>query len=275
MNTIFFYPYISGSNGLYRLCKEISNKVDTRALIINLKGSKFRYSSGKTIVNWGSTAKRIQDMGVDEQGKSPSNILNPVSAVSLCSNKLHFFTTINGKCSHPQWTTDFREAEKWLTEGSEVLARTTLSGHSGEGIHFLSEGAIHADLYVKYVKKLEEFRVHIFKGSVIDIQQKKLRTTDDEGNKVDPSDIDFRVRSYRNGFVFARNEIYVPDCVPQEALNAFKAIPNLDFGAFDVIYNKSQGKAYVIECNTAPGVEGQTATNYANAFVKYMKERSK
>lgn len=270
---IFFYPYIAGSGGLYRLTREILKSPDVKALVINLKGSKFRYSKNKMIVNWGSSADRIRDMGVDEYGRPPNNILNPANAVSVCANKLTFFNHISGRCSHPEFTTSRRVAEEWLAEGSEVLARTTLSGHSGDGIHFMSEGSIAAKLYVKYIKKLEEFRVHVFKGQVIDVQQKKLRTTDDEGNAVDPKDIDFRVRSYRNGFVFARNDVYVPDCVTKEALSAFAVIPGLDFGAFDVIYNKSQGRAYVLECNTAPGVEGQTATNYANAFLKYHKER--
>jgi D-alanine-D-alanine ligase-like ATP-grasp enzyme len=44
----------------------------------------------------------------------------------------------------------------------------------------------------------------------------------------------------------------------------------LDFGAVDVIYNRAQDKAYVLEVNTAPGLEGSTLDNYVEAIQKVL-----
>ena len=65
-----------------------------------------------------------------------------------------------------------------------------------------------------------------------------------------------------NGFIFARNEIQIPEDVTVQATKAFE-ITGLDFGAVDVIYNERQSAAYVLEINTAPGLEGTTDTDYA------------
>jgi D-alanine-D-alanine ligase-like ATP-grasp enzyme len=40
----------------------------------------------------------------------------------------------------------------------------------------------------------------------------------------------------------------------------------LDFGAVDVIWNEKQQRAYVLEVNTAPGLEGQTVDDYARGI---------
>jgi D-alanine-D-alanine ligase-like ATP-grasp enzyme len=40
----------------------------------------------------------------------------------------------------------------------------------------------------------------------------------------------------------------------------------LDFGAVDVIWNAQKEKPYVLEINTAPGLEGQTIADYAAFF---------
>jgi D-alanine-D-alanine ligase-like ATP-grasp enzyme len=42
----------------------------------------------------------------------------------------------------------------------------------------------------------------------------------------------------------------------------------LHFSAVDVVYNDREKKAYVLEINTAPGVEGQTIQVYADALAK-------
>jgi glutathione synthase/RimK-type ligase-like ATP-grasp enzyme len=40
----------------------------------------------------------------------------------------------------------------------------------------------------------------------------------------------------------------------------------LDFGGVDVIWNERRQMAYVLEVNTACGLEGQTVNDYAEAF---------
>ena len=57
------------------------------------------------------------------------------------------------------------------------------------------------------------------------------------------------------------------------ALDAIKAVElcGLYFGAVDMIWNAYKKQGYVLEINTAPGLEGQTVENYAEHFAKSTK----
>ena len=119
-------------------------------------------------------------------------------------------------------------------------------------------------------KKKSEFRIHVFKRNgeyvVIDRQQKTLRTTHPTtGEPIDKTKVNFMIRNHRNGFIFQRNDIKVPADVEVQALKAMK-VTGLDFGAVDVIWNEHEGRAYVLEINTAPGLEGTTLDNYIAEF---------
>jgi D-alanine-D-alanine ligase-like ATP-grasp enzyme len=51
---------------------------------------------------------------------------------------------------------------------------------------------------------------------------------------------------------------------------AFKAMASsaLDFVAVDVVWNEHEKQAYVLEINTAPGLEGATVESYARKFTE-------
>jgi D-alanine-D-alanine ligase-like ATP-grasp enzyme len=126
---------------------------------------------------------------------------------------------------------------------------------------------VEAPLYTVYVPKKMEFRVHVFKGNdasfIVDIQR-KIKKPDAEVK-------DWKIRNLDNGFIYARNgvEEIVPEDVRVQARCAFD-LSGLDFGAVDVIFNEGQGRAYVLEINTAPGISGTTVENYADAFRKLV-----
>jgi len=218
------------------------------------------------LINWGKT-----QIGNTSEFKK---LLNKPSAVGTCSDKLRFFNLMSKVegLNIPEYTDDIDTALKWTQEGHQVMGRTK-KGNSGSGIIFFEDGMdslidfLDKDLYVKYLKKKSEFRVHIFGGKVIDVQRKVLRKTDDGGTLINNKDVDFRVRTYKNGFIFQRNDITVPDVVYEQAKLAFNAT-ELDFGAVDVIYNSYYDKAVVLEINTAPGLEGTTLENYIKEFKK-------
>lgn len=257
---LFIYQYKPKSRSAFQLASYIRDQ-GGKALIIKSRNSNFKPTTDKTILNWGSKSDKIKDF------ERSCTVINPVSAVELCSNKLKFFKKMSESgVSHPEFTSDVQRAKQWIRDGSVVMSRT-LSGHSGSGISFSDEKFKEAPMYVKYIPKKEEYRVHVFRGDVIDVQQKRLRKTDDHGNKVDPENINFRVRSYKNGFVFARDKIDPPEVVISVAKGAFSAIPDLDFGAFDIIFNQKHNQAYVLECNTAPGLEGSTVESYVKALL--------
>jgi glutathione synthase/RimK-type ligase-like ATP-grasp enzyme len=224
-------------------------------------GSKFVPSSTKTLLNWGATTDRF-----------PANlracqIINPPERVDNAVDKMRTFNLFReAGVSTPEFTTSKADATQWLEGGTMVFARTQLRAHSGRGIAIMDPDhpdtwEVAAPLYVKYIPKKDEYRVHIFRGQVIDTQRKALRA-DLKGSE----GINFKVRNLANGFIFARNEDrIVPAAVISVAIASVAAL-NLDFGAVDVIYNARNSQAYSLEVNTAPGLVGTTVQSYATAF---------
>lgn len=203
------------------------------------------------IVNWG-TSKAIE---------WPARVLNSTKAVSLAANKFFTFSSLAGaEVNTVPWTANMAVAKEWQDDGGTIVARTTLTGHSGDGIIIVEKGGelIEAPLYTKYIFKVREYRVHATRFGVIDTQQ-KVRDPN-----VEPKS--WKVRSHANGFIFQRKNI-VPK--PQRDLLAIKTIQalGLDFGAVDIIEDK-HGQFYVLEVNTAPGLEGQTIVAYQQALTE-------
>lgn len=234
------------------------------------------------LINWGCTTPRVYERNYEEDKTGVVLLVNPYSKMRDATDKLSFFKLVNKLPENkqprvPEWTESLREARKWVEDGKTVMARTILRGRSGAGIVFSDEdeGAFcDGKLFTVYKKKNKEFRIHIAFGDIIDRQEKKLRTQDDFGNKIDPKNVNWRVRSFKNGFVFARNNIQVPEDVDKQAKLAIEAT-GLDFGAVDVIWNDHERKAYILEINTAPGIEGSTVESYVTAFRKKKKELDK
>lgn len=209
------------------------------------------------VVNWGCS----QNFDFPIKAK---RIFNKPEFVKLATNKLSMFEYLFGSESKfmgqlVEWTDSKHEAQVWLDKEAVVVARTKLTGHSGDGIIIVEPGQELPDapLYTKYVWKVKEFRVHVVGGKVIDTQR-KIKDPDVKEPKT------WKVRSHDNGFIFARNGI-LPDIIrDQLAIDTVQALL-LDFGAVDIVQDK-HGKYFVLEVNTAPGLEGQTVEHYAEAF---------
>lgn len=188
---------------------------------------------------------------------------------SVASNKLKFFEAckdIDG-INVPDWTTSKETAQQWIDDGKVVFGRQKLTSHSGNGIILFENETITEDklcpLYVKYKKKTHEYRVHVFNGKVIDITQKRKRV----GMQTNA-----RIRNLDNGWVFCREDLDIDNKneLTKQAILAC-SVCKLDFGAVDIIWNKQEKKYYVLEVNTAPGLEGQTTTKYAQAIKDFME----
>lgn len=257
------YPYKTGSKSAKALSEAIGAKR------IKHKNSKFKGSATKTVINWGSSDLPPEVM--------KCKVLNPPAKVALASNKRTFFNKLeevneeirNGAhgdlaqpVSIPAHTTDKQVAGNWIATGSTVVCRTKLTGNSGDGIVIAetAEELVDAPLYTAYIPKKFEYRVHVVNGEVLHVQR-KARNTD-----IPDDQINWKVRNHANGFIFAINEDHVPNPdVLQQGLNAVNAL-GLDFGAVDIIWNEKRKKAYVLEVNTACGLEGTTLEKYAEAL---------
>ena len=234
-------------------CKRLKEKfieVGHKALQIKPTSRTFRPKLIDKYIYWGGTT--IINVPLE-------NSYNPIR--HRASNKLLTLRDCNeAGLSTVPWTEEREIANEWLTEGKTVVARATLVGHSGAGItiHTTPTDLPTVSLYTKYVKKTYECRIHIFKGRMIDAQIKRKVRDVEENNPL--------IRNIHTGWVYCRDN-YIPDPTSiQLAIDAVRVV-GLDFGAVDLIYNQHYNQFYILEVNTAPGLEGTTLINYVNAFI--------
>ena len=210
------------------------------------------------VINWGNGRAPVgTDLAVP--------ISNSFAAVATASNKLSTFNALKDKdgIRIPEFTTNRDTVAGWMANGHQVVARTVLSGHSGAGIILANSMADlpPAPLYVQYIKKQKEFRVHVAFGEVIDVQEKRKRSDLPDGFEAN-----FQVRNHHTGWVYCRENITEPDGLRAMAIRTTEAL-GLNFGAVDIIFNAKRNECVCLEVNTAPGLEGQTVEKYAQAFV--------
>lgn len=245
------YPYKAGSKSAKALAEALGIKRLKR------EGG----AVNDVVINWGcSEIHRVVN----------DAIFNRPQAVKKASNKLTTLRILDDTPgSIPEWTTSPEEAREWYNNDDIVVARTKLTGHSGEGIILSCDvngedewDKIQAPLYTKYIPKGEEYRIHVFKGETFFVQR-KARKMD-----VPKDQVNWKVRNLAGGFIFANKDVDVPDVANQEAIWAVDAL-GLDFGAVDIILGKN-GLWYVLEVNTACGLEGTTLEKYCEQFRKYL-----
>jgi hypothetical protein len=184
--------------------------------------------------------------------------INPAEAIKKAQNKLRTFEALKDTdVLIPWFTTNKTEAAE---SGKDIVVRKLLNSHSGKGIEEFNNQD--APLYVEYVKKIAEFRVHVVNGEVIDVQAKRKRKlTAPDQPKANP-----RIRNLDNGWVFCREDVEAPAAVLEQAKLAVTSL-GLAWGAVDIVWNKKNQAAVVLEVNTAPGLCETSAKIYANAFI--------
>ena len=246
------YPYKAGSRGARALADALEGRVLRR------EGSRYVRRDGDLIINWGAS-----DCPYDGRG-----VTNQPNSIEPASNKLKCFSLMKeARVSIPDF---YIRMEDIPDNAFPIMCRTVLQGHSGAGIVVANTRTdlVRAPLFTQYVKKKDEYRVHCIrmpnKGTESIIIQRKAKRNDVEN-------ANFMVRNLANGFVYVMADGVVPDCVVGEAHKALEA-SGLAFGAVDVIYNEHQDKAYVLEINTAPGLEERTARAYAEKFRSIYRE---
>jgi glutathione synthase/RimK-type ligase-like ATP-grasp enzyme len=192
------------------------------------------------------------------EGVFTNRDFNAPSSIGLARDKLQTFKQLSGKVNLPAFTTDKSIAQGWLNEGKTVVVRKVLCGQGGAGIAIVEPTGTLPDapLYVQYVKKKQEFRVHVVGQQVIDVQEKRRR------NGVEVNNL---IRNLDNGWVFCHENIDEPEDLRLQSTEAVKNL-GLHFGAVDCIYNGHLKKTTILEVNTAPGLCPSTATKYAHAI---------
>ena len=254
-------PYKLGSLSAKKLAEGLSQSLHLKVRRVRPNG-RYRPNQRSLLVNYGSNTAPNFPL--------PVNTVNRPEACAIAGNKLRAFQAFQQhNVRTPEWTADRAVAQGWLQDNAVVVCRTLLNAHSGRGIVLASslEQLTHAPLYVKYKKKRKEFRVHVFQGRVIDVSEKRRVRKENR-----PAEFDGYIRNHANGWVFCRDGIVRPADLDSLAISAVAAC-GLDFGAVDVIWNEKENLCYVLEVNTAPGLEGTTLERYKQAILTWMAGR--
>lgn len=169
----------------------------------------------------------------------------------------------------PPFVVDIENAD-WNRVEFPMLAREE-KHHGGKDIRPVMQVeevpwrvASGSKFFTQYIPIAEEYRVWIYRRRVQAVYTKQMQYPD-KYKRIG--------RNWQNGFAFA----FVPkeNRYGEATVLAAKAVfaLGLDFGAVDIIQGKD-GRFYVLECNTAPGVsEGirQGITSLSSSIVKWAK----
>ena len=165
-----------------------------------------------------------------------------------------------------EFTAKPSEVPDWLNEGHTVFGRKYLNSSCGKGIIVIEPGGNEqipiCPVYTKYKKKKREFRVHVFKNQVVSVTEKK-RKKEFDGER------DTKIRNLANGYVFVQQVENEPEGLRALALKAANVSPS-DFRGVDIGYNQKKDELFVIEVNSAPGIQGSNVEKYLNEMVKHV-----
>jgi len=242
---LFVYPYNSNSESAKLLAEAIGAKR------IRLSNSEYEYRPDDLIINWGNS-------------HCPYPSLNRAEVLQNTVNKLCCFRKLRGKGfdAIPDYWTDPNDIP---ASAFPIFCRTEVNGHDGSGIvvAMCRSDLVPAKLYTRMLAGTE-YRVTVFRGEVTDIQTKLPR------NGVEVKDE--LVRTYANGWGFQRRAITgdIEDIIIALARDALREL-DLDFAGFDIIYNPMQQRAYLLEANSAMGLEGGALDRFADAVLAYAE----
>lgn len=174
--------------------------------------------------------------------------------------------------------------------------------HVKETIAILNGKLKKKGYFQNYIDIESEFRLHVVNGEVIYAQRKTVRTNmkeahvndqmdkikrmaEKKGTKVDDETLKFAlgyqgdkiagqdliVKSNTRGYKFSNVKLAnVNKDLAAEAIKAVEAL-GLQFGAVDCAIDTDK-KAWIIEVNTGPGLEGTAFKNYVAAFTKMIND---
>lgn len=129
---------------------------------------------------------------------------------------------------------------------------------------------IDAPLYTEWLGEgMTEFRAHIFNGEVL-VRQQKKRMGSEKLRLRNIRQPDPYVRVNHRGWVFAEHDIeWKRDLFDDMCIRAVDAL-GLTFGTVDFQCDMESLDAFVLEVNTAPGMENRnTFSKYCDALRRY------
>lgn len=256
-------PYKIASRSAKKLAQGLSELLKSKVRRVKHDGL-YRPKRRSLVINYGS------NFGPAWLSRARAVLNLPVGCASGGNKLVAFKKFREANLAIPDFTSSYEEALGWYNEGFTVVCRTLLNAHSGRGIILANcesgKPMVRSPLYVKYKKKRKEFRVHVFQGNVIDVCEKRRFRRDRRDDRFDGY-----IRNHDMGWAFCRDGVICPSDLHALSLAACRSL-GLDFGAVDIIWNEKEDKCYLLEVNTAPGLEGTTLKKYINAIYVWIQE---
>jgi glutathione synthase/RimK-type ligase-like ATP-grasp enzyme len=234
-----------------------------KALLQALKDDNIKISGGSqkptskvgTLIRWGATAAPLAN--------KPTKVINNAKSIGLASNKLESLKELKKHDVRvPELFTNLNDVH---LEHFPVLGRKTHHIAGNDIILCLQKKdlaeAVHlgSTYFTRYIPTSIEYRVHVFGEDVIKVSQKVL--TEPERNK------DCWIRNFDEGYTFHQPSQKLSAQAKGMAVDAVSSL-GLTFGAVDLVVG-DDGKTYVLEVNTAPGLQ---TDNSIEVYVKKFKE---
>lgn len=253
----------AASNGAAELKAALLARGVNTSILRNQEGNDSTVR--RRTIKWGSFTRVISVV-------DPDSIINNHAGQSSLNKKRCFELLRERGVPVPEFTTERAVAEDWIRQGGfRVYERHSLTGSAGEGIVVANNLSDLSDtvppLYTQGVKgKRREYRIHVFNMDGVQryfVQQKKRRAGFQELENYTSE-----VRNLESGWIFANQDITAPRQVTVDAAVAACKALKLNFGAVDLIEQEAAtGSSFVLEVNTAPGLQGATVNFYASSLV--------
>lgn len=249
------------STSAFDLVKELGAKRLRKFDGLNFwdKKTKIFVEPASSIVCWGTTLESINGYKVLNSRPDSMNKYQELVKLSM------------GGVSVPQ---------PRLPEPGTTDAEFKKAGYLGrtfwhqEGNDFLKHTWRMPDYYTKKINFVKEFRLHTFLGKSIRAGEKVVKKdhTLVESEKLWKPDSNLAhpwIRSYNTGW-YVRYDGFSSTPEMRAISNKACKLLGLSFAAVDLGMDAG-GKLYVIEINTAPGIEGGTLKAYAKAITKWYE----
>jgi len=206
----------------------------------------------ETLIRWGSRGA----VGYRPTG----GVINSRAAIQKASDKraaLEFMRGAGVNVPKGMCIDDARY--RWFQWNTGPLVGRPIQHQGGSGFHLCLNSADvvravnnGAEYFTEYVPNGEEWRAHIVGGQMVMAQLKCA----------EPVVSNEYCRNRENGWALNRRP--APGWVESIGVQAIRAL-GLDFGAVDMCKGNN-GQSYVLEVNSAPGLEGDKLMVYARAL---------
>lgn len=220
------------------------------------------------LIRWGAPAK---------VGKKPTKVLNRADAIMAASNKRQALETMRAAGVRVPVIFSRKEPHKAQAEFNiphdafPVLGRKDKHVGANDIILCLQakdlERAIAAGCthFSRYIPTKAEYRVHVFGDQIIKVSQKVLTNPEQAQQPW--------IRNLGAGYTFRQSEERLSGAARGMATDAVHSL-GLTFGAVDIIVG-DDGNPYILEVNTAPGLQTDTSLDaYLEQFKTAIERRN-